>query len=181
MLDKIILGLLQFNEHSAYSLQKSMQESTGFFYGASQGNINPTLKRLKAEKLVRTKDVATGKRKSVMYNLTKAGQNTFDIWLQKSVTVGRVRDDALVKLFFMGQLSPATVKKNLTEFCEELKSTIQALAFLRGDIHEKLQGRKPTDVERFRLETLNYGIDFYEFNLRWYEDLTKRESSSKLT
>jgi len=46
-------------------------------------------------------------------------------------------------------------------------------------MHQVLQDRKPTSVERFRLETLNYGIDFYEFNLRWYEKLAEREVSAR--
>lgn len=181
MLDKIILGLLQFSEHSAYSLQKAMQQSTGFFYGASQGNINPTLKRLNAAKLVKTKTSATGKRKSILYTLTKAGQGAFDAWLKESISVGRVRDDALVKLFFMGQMDPAGIKKNLGDFCEELNSTGQALTLLKDDIQKHLEGRKPTNTERFRLETLNYGIDFYEFNLHWYENLAAREAALKQT
>ena len=177
MLDKIILGLLQFSEHSAYSLQKTMQQSTGFFYGASQGNINPTLKRLNAAKLVKTRPAATGKRKSVLYALTNTGQEAFDAWLSESIAVGRVRDDALVKLFFMGQMSPAAIGKNLGHFCEELKTTGQALKLFKDEIQDNLKGRKPTDAERFRLETLNYGIDFYDFNLRWYENLAKREAA----
>lgn len=181
MLDKIILGLLQSSEHSAYSLQKAMKQSTGFFYGASQGNINPTLKRLYAAKLVKTKVAATGKRKSVLYALTKAGQGAFDAWLKESISVGRVRDDALVKLFFMGQLSPTDIKKNLDDLCKELKSTGQALTLLKDDIHKNLEGRKPTSSERFRLETLNYGIDFYEFNLHWYESLAAREAALNQT
>lgn len=179
MLDKIILGLLQFSEHSAYSLQKAMQQSTSFFYGASQGNINPTLKRLNAANLVKTKSTATGKRKSVLYALTEAGQDAFDAWLEESICVGRVRDDALVKLFFMGQLDPAGIKKSLGDFCEELNSTRQALTLLKDDIHRNLEGRKPTRTERFRIETLNYGIDFYEFNLHWYENLAAREEALK--
>tara|TARA_R110002073_G_scaffold74609_6_gene182487 strand:+ start:643 stop:1188 length:546 start_codon:yes stop_codon:yes gene_type:complete len=177
MLDKIILGLLQFSEHSAYSLQKAMQQSTGFFYGASQGNINPTLKRLLAAKLVKTKAAATGKRKSVLYALTKTGQGAFDTWLKESISVGRVRDDALVKLFFMGQMDPADIQSNLSDYCEELNSTRQALTLIKEDIHRNLTGRKPTSSERFRLETLNYGIDFYEFNLHWYKNLAAREAA----
>lgn len=179
MLDKIILGMLQFNEHSAYSLQKTMQESTGFFYGASQGNINPTLKRLNTASLVKSREVITGKRKSVIYKLTKTGQSTFDAWLTDSISVGRVRDDALVKLFFMGQMKPMARRKNLQSFCEELKTTGEALTFLKKSTQAKLAGRKPTSIERYRLETLEYGIDFYAFNLSWYEKLAERDATPR--
>ena len=171
--------MLQFSEHSAYSLQKSMQESTGFFYGASQGNINPTLKRLNTAKLIDSRDVATGKRKSVIYKITEAGQGAFDTWLKDGISVGRVRDDTLVKLFFMGQMNPTIRRKNIDNFCEELKSTREALTFIKRATKDKLAGRQPTSIERYRLETLEYGIDFYAFNLKWYKRLAERDGTAK--
>lgn len=176
MLDKIILGLLQLGNHTAYSLQKAMEQSTGHFYGASQGSINPALKKLADYGAIDGKPLSEGKRKRIEYAITEVGQRTFDEWVNSAMTVGRVRDNALVRLFFLGHVSPAERKQRIEEFCSELRDEYQALEAILQATHQNLQGRALTEVETFRLETLRFGRDYYAFSVQWYEDLLKREN-----
>lgn len=176
MLDKIILGLLQDNSHTAYSLQKTMEASTAFFYGASQGNINPTLKKLSSRGAIEGQAKKVGARSKVEYSLTAAGRQEFDDWVKGPIEVGRVKDDALVKLFFLGHADANQRQKCVEAFREELVEQGLQLKQLRVEIQNKAEQRELTEVEQFRLETLNYGIDYFDFNVRWYENLLKRHS-----
>ncbi len=175
MLDKIILGLLQFDRHSAYSLQKAMEQSTGFFYGTSQGAINPALKKLSARGSIKGQDKLEGKRKRIEYSITAKGQREFDSWLSSAMEVGRVREDALVRLFFMGHLDRDARTRQIEAYCDELRTQQQALETLVQSINQLLAGRPLTEVEKFRMETLRFGVDYYDFSSRWYEQLLQRQ------
>ena len=49
----VILGILAIHPHqSGYEIRKTIQQSVGFFWSESFGQIYPTLKRLNAEKLI---------------------------------------------------------------------------------------------------------------------------------
>ncbi len=174
MLDKIILGLLHQRPNSAYGLQKAMEQSTGFFYGASQGNIHPTLKKLEARGAVLGKQEQVGARVRVEYVLTEKGHREFEAWVQGPIEVGRVKDDALVKLFFLGHADRASRRRQVEEFCGELREQKQQLDAIRTQTEELLNGRDLTEVEQYRLETLNYGIAYFEFTAKWYEALLER-------
>lgn len=174
MLTNIILGLLQVGAHSAYSLQKSMERSTSFFYGASQGSIQPALKKLSAAGHIVGTEQLDGNRRRVEYAVTPLGQKAFESWLDSAMEVGRVRDAALVRLFFLGHLSQAARIRRVEEFCQELKLNKDALVSMVQGIEAKLEGRTLTDVEACRLETLRFGADYYDFSLGWYERLAQR-------
>lgn len=174
MLDKIILGLLQFSPHTSYSLQKAMEQSTSFFYGASQGSINPALKKLAAAGQILGNPLQDGGRKRIEYSITDDGQRTFDAWAGSEFKVGRVRDDALVRLFFLGHLSEAERAPLLAQYCDDLREQKAGLEAIVASIETNLAGRPLNEVESFRMETLRFGIGYYDFSIRWYEDMTKR-------
>lgn len=174
MLDKIILGLLQVGTHSAYSLQKTMERSTSMFYGASQGSINPALKKLNAAGHVTGTERLHGNRRRIEYKITALGQQTFEAWLDSAMEVGRVRDDALVRLFFLGHLDKPARLNRVRTFCAELKANKAALEAMVQGTQAELGGRALTDVEACRLETLRFGADYYDFSLNWYQGLLQR-------
>lgn len=173
MLDKIILGLLQFGSHSSYSMQKTMEQSTSFFYGASQGSISPALKKLSASGLIEGAPKQDGRRKRVEYSITEQGQLVFDAWVGSDFTVGRVKDDALVRLFFLGHLAPEERKALIGQYCEDLRREKAVLEGLIHGVEQSLDGRLLTEVESFRMQTLRFGIEYYEFSIRWYEKLAR--------
>lgn len=175
MLDKIILGLLHQRPNSAYGLQKAMEQSTAFFYGASQGNIHPTLKKLEARGAIVGQREQVGARPRVEFQLTDQGRQEFDEWVQGPLSVGRVKDDALVKLFFLGHADRQTRRQQVEAFCEELRDQGKQLREIRTQTEVKLNGRTLTDMEQYRLETLNYGISYFEFTADWYEALLERD------
>lgn len=173
MLDKIILGLLQFGSHSSYSLQKAMEQSTSFFYGASQGSINPALKKLAASGLIEGVPQQDGGRKRIEYSITAQGQTAFDGWVSSDFTVGRVRDDSLVRLFFLGHLPLNERNALIKQYCDDVKNEMLTLEDLIFGIEASLDGRALTDVEAFRMQTLRFGIEYYEFTIRWYSQLAQ--------
>ncbi len=174
MLDKIILGMLHTQQHSAYSLQKAMEKTTGFFYGASQGNINPTLKRMASAKLVATKKQHTGSRPKVEYRITRAGREEFKKWINAPLEVGRVKDDALVKLFFLGHVDQSKRHQIIQDFRQELRESRAQLLAVQ-ELNKAQQSSKAlTEQDLYRMETIQYGIDYYKFTENWYKKLLNR-------
>jgi len=179
MLDKIILGLLQFGSHSSYSLQKAMEQSTSFFYGASQGSISPALKKLVAGGLITGAEHQNGARKRIEYSISTQGQAVFDEWVASDFKVGRVKDDALVRLFFLGHVPKNERNALINQYCDEVKTEKVVLEGLIAGIEAGLEGRALTNVESFRLHTLRFGIEYYEFTIRWYSELLVKAAETK--
>jgi len=178
MLDKIILGLLQFGPHSSYSLQKAMEQSTSFFYGASQGSISPALKKLVKAGLIQGQSQQDGGRKRIEYSLTAKGQEAFDSWVGSDFSVGRVRDDSLVRLFFLGHVAKSDRATLINQYCDELQEQKAALNDIVSGIEANLGGRSLTDVESFRMQTLQFGIAYYKFSIEWYKRLANEHQAT---
>ena len=178
MLDKIVLGLLHDQPHTAYSLQRTMEQSTGFFYSSSSGALHPALRKLVARGEVQRDDVAGSARGKVQYTLTDAGRETFQQWLGSPLGVGRVREAALVRLFFLGHLPQPTRRAVLDGYRRELHEQLAVLDALYAETDAALQDTDPSDLLSFRFETLRYGRDFFQFTTRWYDDLGRRDDDA---
>lgn len=174
MQDKIILGFLLDQPHTSYSIKKDMEKSIDFFYGTSLGSIHPCLKKLEKNGLCRKKEQMSGKRKSIEYSITKKGRNAFQAWLASTLTMGRVKEESLVKLFFMGHLPKVDILKSIDEYIVEIDQSLLALRVVDKMNQTALKNRTLTSVQKLRLETLRFGIDYLKFSRKWYVDLKKR-------
>ena len=108
----VILGILAIHANqSGYEIRKTIQQSVGFFWGESYGQIYPTLKKLVADGLIRVAkpdSAAEGspKARRQEYSITPAGQARLQQWLAIPYRDDPPRDEFLLKLFFGNEAAP---------------------------------------------------------------------------
>jgi DNA-binding PadR family transcriptional regulator len=155
--------MLRFGSRTGYDIKQKIEISTGFFWGASYGQIYPELKRLERAGLVAAEADPRGGVKRTAYRLTGAGQRALHDWLaDPGAQLFELRDEALLKVFFGDLLTDAELLANVRarrEWCE------QVLALFREIDEMPVRGwgdrRSPT-------EALHYGLELMEWMRDWY-------------
>jgi len=105
------------------------------------------------------------------FHLTLAGRESFHNWLDTDIEAEKVKDPALTRLYFMGFSDPQGRIRVLEAHLQTLRQLLDKLDF----IHQQTASLQiPPELQtkaKFQLMTLQYGRDFYAFNIRWYEAL----------
>ncbi len=165
----IILGLLIDYPLNGYTLKKMMDDSTSNFLKPSYGNIYPTLKALSDEGLIEPLEMNETKRHSTTYQVTATGHEVFRSWLLKPVDDLQFGHNHLLHMFFF---------RHLDETERALKID-QLIGFYQGEINrlKTLKTHIGPIADDFQIETLHYGIEVYELNIRFYQSLrTSKEA-----
>jgi len=159
MQDKILLGFLMSGEKTGYQIKHMMQKSTDFFFSTSFGSIYPAFASLTDRGLVNVSEsVEKGKHKKC-YAITEKGRDEFLQWLARTPAISRIRDEALLRIFFFSHLSREIRPAQIREYADLLEEQARAL--------EKLESRIDSNAaDPFNLMTLRFGIDYY----RWIRE-----------
>lgn len=183
MQDKILLGFLLNGEKTGYQIKKLMEISTCYIFNTSLGSIYPAFKKLENAEMVRMKlTVSNGKAKKI-YSITPKGVEYFQNWLEEDIVIPRVRDEALLKIFFFNSLGNDKRKERITSFIGELKGRVTEFKKTFKLIKENTQNRPKKHVEEyqkkynldpFREEMLKFGVEYYTFLNKWYKGFLKR-------
>ena len=154
-----VLGLLTRGEKSGYDLQKSAEQSVGYFWTPAKSRIYAVLPRLVDAGLVRRREVAqTGRPNKQLYRLTKAGEDALRRWIaEEPLEPETSRNTLLVKLFFGDLADPEAalghVRQRRAE-AEQLKAELEAMdAEGRDDLYPWL--------------TRLYGLEYSKAIIRW--------------
>jgi DNA-binding PadR family transcriptional regulator len=125
----VILGILAIHPHqSGYEIRKTIQQSVGFFWGESYGQIYPTLKRLVAEGLiVPSSSGASSRANRQEYSIAPAGHARLRQWLAVPCRDDPPRDEFLLKLFFARDAAPGVTAAHIRHFQEKLRSLLATL------------------------------------------------------
>src|SRR5690242_10078762 len=106
-----LLGLLGDGPASGYDLLKVFERSLAFVWPATQSQLYGELNRLAADGLIVVSDEGPRRRKE--YTITPAGRAELEHWLT-DVEPDRVRrNDAMLRVFFLGTLKPDQAKAYL--------------------------------------------------------------------
>jgi DNA-binding PadR family transcriptional regulator len=177
----VILGILAIHDdQSGYEIRKTIQQSVGFFWGESYGQIYPTLKRLAADGLiVPTKSTSQTRPKRQEYSITAAGRQTLQDWLAVPYRDDPPRNEFLLKLFFGLEAGPGISIAHIRKFQEKNRNMLATLLQLEslGRAHSSHhQGF------RFWMLTLEFGVAQLRSALEWSESalamLTAAEAAS---
>lgn len=177
MQDKIILGLLLDGDKSSYDLQKSMETSTGFFYNTSQGSIQPALKKLVQNGHVCLEEVRRGGRSKKVYSITEEGRKEFLRWADEPIALEKPRDPALVKMFFFHYASEERRIELVEEYVREIEAVeanLRRFQRMNREHLEKNEELRSDPRVRSRLDTLDFGADYYAFLKNWYGNYLRR-------
>jgi PadR family transcriptional regulator AphA len=180
MLDNIILGLLLFRSLSVYEIKKGIDTTVSFFYSSSYGNIIPALKKLEKNDFVSIEEKVVNGRNRKEYTITKAGRASFKAWLSQEINIGKIQDEALLRLFFLTELPVKKRIKLLKDYVKKLKGKIGELEAIEGETRKMEVKAKHREAFNYRIATLEFGIAYYQFELIWYSNIIHKIKRKEL-
>jgi DNA-binding PadR family transcriptional regulator len=175
MTRNIILGFLKVKELTAYDIKKAMEQSIAYFHSSSLGSINPTLKKLEKQSHITCKEVIENHRVKRYYEITKSGLEEYSNWQNEPIKIGRIKEEALVRLFFMGDNDIDSRKKLIQDYLNNIKEIQDSLIQEQQNFSNKEIPEEYTDKARFQMATLNFGVEYYEFTYNWFQNLLNNE------
>jgi len=162
----VILGILAIHPNqSGYEIRKTVQQSVGFFWGESYGQIYPTLKLLAAQGLIEPSSSSPGKRStSQEYSITPAGEQCLKEWLAVPYRDTPPRDEFLLKLFFGNEAGAKVTAAHVRAYQERARRMLATLLEL-----EKLgrAGSSHYPGFPFWIMTLQFGVGQLRAALEW--------------
>jgi DNA-binding PadR family transcriptional regulator len=176
MTDKLLLGILLYKSMTVYEMKKGLERTVGFFSSYSFGSIHPAIRKLATAKLVKGKSFTENGRSKTVYTITDAGREAFRAWLDTRVDPGRIQDDALIRVFFLAELPLSRRLEILRSYVQELREHCAGLKAAQKE-HAQVEGSVPPPLlsaYKYRMTTIDYGISFYAFTIKWYTDLIEK-------
>ncbi|MBI5943383.1 MAG: PadR family transcriptional regulator [Chloroflexi bacterium] len=174
-LEHAILAMLEYQPMSGYDLKKFFDVSVAHFWSATQSHIYKSLEGLEkkgwAEARVIQQD---GKPNRKEYQPTVEGRSELRRWLVTPLPMEPVREACLIQIFFSHFSSNEEIAALFETRMKEIREQIQLLkTAAQTAIDESAQ---QVGIERARQLwqiTLDYGVDYYEFELAWHEKTLK--------
>ncbi len=176
MTRSIILGFLKFKKLTAYDIKKAMEQSISYFHSSSLGSINPTLKKLEKQSHIICKEVIENHRVKKYYEITKSGLEEYTDWQNEPIKIGRIKEEALVRLFFMGDLDIDSRKELIKNYLNKIKEVQDSLKQEQQNFLNKEIPEEYTDIAKYQMSTLKFGLDYYQFTYNWFQNLLNDES-----
>ncbi len=146
-----LLGLLAQEPGTGYDLIKRFDSSLAFVWPASQSQVYGELARLSDAKLINV--TATGARNRKEYGITREGRAELHRWLTESVPELLIRQEALLRVFFLGTVSKAEAIAYLEKFAKQAKQLRDQFEQDRDTTHWD-----DSEADHFERIVLEYGL-----------------------
>jgi len=174
-LEHAILAFLDFQPMTGYDLKKFFDVSVAHFWSATQSHIYKSLDGLEKKGWAETRVIPqTGKPNRKEYQITDAGRSELRHWLVTPFPMEAVREASMIQIFFSHFSSNDEIAGLFENRMNEIRERLHLLkTSAQAAIDENA---KQIGIERARKLwqiTLDYGIDYYEFELAWYEKTLK--------
>jgi PadR family transcriptional regulator, regulatory protein AphA len=167
----VILGLLSLRAMTVYEINKALERGVSLFYSASFGSINAAVNRMLEKGWISGQEKVENGRNKRVFHLTPAGRQAFQGWLTSEIEAEKVKDPALTRLYFMGFSYPQERIRVLDAHIQNLRQLLGKLDLIHQQAANLQIAPEQQTKAKFQLLTLQYGRDFYAFNIRWYEAL----------
>ena len=165
-LKAVLLGFLTRGDLTGYELKGAMDESVGFFFGASYGSIYPALRNLEEEGLARSTLVVQSDRPNKkVYSLSPEGRAYFLDALQESPADDSFRSEFLMQLFFGRHQDPERVLALIGDYGIGLKNALERLRETEEEVREV--------ATPYEIMCLRFGLTRYEATLSWLDDVER--------
>jgi DNA-binding PadR family transcriptional regulator len=115
-LSHALLGLLDAGPASGYDLLKRFDESLAFVWQATQSQLYTELGKLDADGLVEVASIGPRGRKE--YAITADGRAELRRWLTETEPERARRNEATMRVFFLGTIEPAQARAYLEREAE---------------------------------------------------------------
>jgi DNA-binding PadR family transcriptional regulator len=131
----ILGGLSVQPDLSGYDIRKGIQQSIGYFWAESYGQIYPALKRLADEGLIApSKGRPHGRRQRRTYVITDGGRAALRQWLALPFHNEPPRNEFLLKLFFAGAASPDVAIAHIQDLNERNRRWLVTIKTIEASI-----------------------------------------------
>ena len=169
-----ILGFLQLEPMSGYTLQQRFDGSVGGFWTATQSQIYRELHALEKAGLVTVRvEQGDGKPARKVYANTPAGQAELHGWLKQPLEPLQLRHPLLLKLVFAAELPPDALDAVLEQYERGLAATREEYAERVGAERIFALARTRREGELWKL-SLEHGIAWVDVELAWIQRARKR-------
>ncbi|MBI5294463.1 MAG: PadR family transcriptional regulator [Chloroflexi bacterium] len=170
-LEHAILAFIEYQPMSGYDLKKFFDVSVAHFWSATQSHIYKSLEGLEkkgwAEARVIQQD---GKPNRKEYQITDEGRAELRRWMVTPLPMDPVREASLIQIFFSHFSSNEQIAALLEARMQEIREHLYILrTSAQAAINENAQRISIERARQLWQITLDYGIDYYEFELAWYE------------
>jgi PadR family transcriptional regulator AphA len=170
-LEHAILAFLDFQPMSGYDLKKHFDVSVAHFWSATQSHIYKSLDGSEKKGWIAVHVIQQeGKPNRKEYHLTNEGREELRRWLITPLPLEPVRNEHLIQVFFSHMSSNTEIK---TLFESRIQNIRERLFVLQTSAQAAInENAKQINVERARKLwqiTLDYGIEYYQFELDWHE------------
>lgn len=147
----LVLGLVRMLEPcTSYEMKQQVSVSIGMFWSFPHSQLYAEPARLVTDGLLGEEQEESGRRRR-LYRITEAGEAALDSWLGTPTdSLGELRDDGLLKLFFSDDADTASVAGLARS---QARAHEERLAFLL-DLREGLSDR----ARPAQLATLELGL-----------------------
>jgi PadR family transcriptional regulator, regulatory protein AphA len=162
-----ILGFLELEPATGYTLQLRFDGSVGSFWTATQSQIYRELHALERDRWVEVEVVPQeGKPPRKIYALTSSGRTELRRWLAEPIGPTRIRDPVLLKFVFAAELAPELLDAMLAGY-------ERALEERRVEYRERLEAKEIFDLARSERErelwklSIENGLAWCDAQLAW--------------
>jgi DNA-binding PadR family transcriptional regulator len=166
-----VLGMLSVAPMSGYDIRKESEQSIGYFWSESYGQIYPALRELKAEGLIRRRPGKSGgSRDRQVYEITERGRDALKAWRAEPPRETPYRNELLLKLFF-GRADAVEHEAGWIEkVLEDQQADLREFERIRGEIEKEQHDHASRP---FWLIALSYGEHHSRAVLRWGRETQK--------
>jgi len=159
-----LLGLLADRAMSGYEIQKIINNSIGFFWQESFGQIYPNLKKMEEKGWAGSVQIEQeGRPDKKVFKITKSGREELAAWLKRPPEKFPLRLEILLKLFFGNHAKPEISIQHLES---ELSNEVKMLEVYKN-IKKEIGKCSHESQNLYSLITLDYGIGLAEHNIAW--------------
>ena len=161
----VILGMLRLGARSGYEVKRWVDRSARFFFAISPPQVYGELKKLESAGLVSGRDDPGGGRKRRLYEVTPAGDEALEAWLNTPEELSlEIRDKAVLRLFFADLVDGEVAELLLAAMQERSR---RALERFETDIHPASERIREEDGFHFPELTARFGMDFHRWLADW--------------
>lgn len=160
------LGLLAQQPGSGYDLLKRFEKSMANVWPATQSQLYSELNRLADAGLIEVTDVGPRGRKE--YRVTAEGRAELRRWITDAGDDPPLRRPDLLRVFLLGELTPAAARGYATDFADRARAELARLEALRDELRWN-----DDDAAFYGRAALEYGLRLAAMEADWADDLAE--------
>lgn len=173
-----ILGFLELEPSTGYSLKQRFEGSVSSFWSVTQSQIYRELHALEKEGLVSVRrERGEGKPDRKIYGPTPAGRELLHRWLREPLEPLQLRHPLLLKFVFSSEVEASALDSVLAGYQAGVEATAVEYRARLGSKEIFSLARSPREAEIWRL-SIEHGLAWCEVESAWIEKARKRLRST---